>query len=38
LICLLQAVSAYAHQVERFFALLTDQHLRRAYFGKPDIA
>jgi hypothetical protein len=26
------------YQVERFFALLTDQHLRRAYFCKPDIA
>jgi hypothetical protein len=25
-------------KVERFFALLTDQHLRRAYFCKPDIA
>jgi hypothetical protein len=23
------------YQVERFFALLTDQHLRRAYFCKP---
>jgi hypothetical protein len=26
------------YQVERFFAFLTDQHLRRAYFCKRDIA